>query len=606
MSWARIRLRDELRGLPLWALVTLVNLGVMLGLDLALALGHGGGSVPSWALVLVGWIGIGAYILVGARRGRCRSFDLTLPLTARKMWWIHLVGRFVAVTVLAGITAAAIAFVADRSAERVHWGSHPAMVFADLVTGGALAALLLEVQRPSLQRPPAGRRRTLWALAVVLMIPAVLALAIETGAAGALAVLFAVVALAWGIDRVLPPGFLVQPDAAVEDGNTATDTADTEAGMASATTGRVAWRTLAGCLSGGSKGWFMLPMLVLMGATLAGLLTAWMGDPDLENLRATYIPFASYMLFAAVLTRLGQLQTLDPLPLSRRRMFAVLVLPLVVLFGVGFLATVVGIARFGPHEELVDYRSWNTRQPPRVIVPNAFLAFAWADEVPAIDAPWGESHEPLASPVYFGSRRVLYSPYDAPPGSSKRFVALQISRAVEAVYGVYIPPESIAERDLEETSDGRVVPRDGRLHLRAERDDLHPRAASSYLAILLFSAVVSWLLLVALLFTSYRAAVQQRTRQLAVTAYIVLFVAGMLGVTGLMVQRVVHPAAMSAALAIAGRHVDASVLGAAVLWAVGMVLTVAAYGLAQRQFRHMEIPPHPTQYSLLDRMASET
>lgn len=611
MSWVRMRLRDELRGLPLWTLVTVANLGVMLGLDMAVALSHEA-TVPSWSLLLSGWIGIGAYLLVGARRERCRRLDLTLPLAARKMWWVHVVGRFVAVTVLAGIAAAAIGFVANRSAERVRWGGHPAIVFADLVAGGLLAALLLELQHPSLQRIPAGRRRALWAAVVVVTIPVLLALLAESRMAVAMVMLVVAVALAWGVHRVLPQGFLVQPDAAVEDGNAAIAALVASDGGATAkvpappsANGRILWRTLVGCLSGGSKDWFMLPAVVLGGAALAGLLAAWMG-PDLEHLRVTYIPLASYMLFAAILTRLGRLHTLDPLPVSRRRMFVVLVLPPVALFGLGFVATVLGIARFGAHVELVDYRSWNDRQPPRVIVPDALLAFATADDVPEIGAPWGEAHTPQASPVFWGSRHVLYSPYDAPPGSSKRFVALQISRAAEAAYGVHVPYESIASSSLEEAADGRVVPRGGQLHLRAVRDDLHPRAGISYLAMLLFSVVVSWLLVVALLFTGYRAVVQQRIRQLAVTVYIVLFVAGMLGITALMVKHVLHPAAMNAALAVAGRHLDASPLGTIALWLAGSALTLATYGLAQRQFQRMEIPPRPTQYTLLDRMACET
>jgi len=606
MSWALIRLRDELRRLPLWVLVTLANLGVMLGLDMAIALDHDA-FVPGWALLLSGWIGMGAYILVGAKRERCRSFDLTLPLSARTIWWIHVAGRTGAVVVLAGIAAAAMAFIAARSAATMHWGGHPAVLLADLAAGGSLAVMLLELQRPTLQRPPAGRRRTLWALGVVCVIPALLIVLGDTGVAGAAIPLFAAAAIAWGIHRILPQSFLVQPDAALEDRKATVATVVPERGSIAATaSGRSAWRTLAGCLSGGNKDWFTFPVLVLMGAALAGLLTAWAGDPDLENLRVTYIPLVSYMLFAAMITRLRRLHTLDPLPISRRRMFAVLVLPLVALSCLGFAATLLGIARFGSHIELVDYRSWNDRQPPHVIVPGAYLEFADAGEVPAVDAPWGESHEPLAAPVFFRSRHVLYSPYDAPPGSSKRFVALQISRAAEAVYGVRIPPESIAETELEESGDGRVLPRGGRLHLRTDFEALHPRTGGSYLGILLFSALASWLLAVALLFTGYRASVTQRTRQLAVTAYIVLFVAGMLGFTVAMVKRIVHPAATNAALAIAGRHLDASWGGAATFWIVGLGLTVSAYALAQRQFERMEIPPHPTQYSLLDRMACET
>jgi hypothetical protein len=611
MSWARMRLRDELRGLPLWALVTVVNLGVVLGLDLAVALGRGV-PVPGWALVLTGWIGIGAYMLVGGRRERCRTFDLTLPLPAPGMWWVHLLSRVIAIGILAAIAAALIAFVSSRAAERVAWDLHPLVLLADLVAGGTLAAALLELRSPALQRPSSGRRGALWAAAVVLTIPVVLVLLVETGAAGAAGLLLAAAALVWVIHRAVPPAFVVEPDAALEDdGVSASRAAAMEAvahdsSPAPNQSRRLAWRTLFGCLSGGRKDFFLMPTLVLTASVLAGLLTVWIGDPDLENLRVTYIPLASYMLFAAILTRLGQLHALDPLPFSRAKMFAVLMLPLVALLGLGFGATVVGIGRFGTHYELVDYRSWSDRVPPRVIVPAGFLEVAPAGAVPDIRAPWGETQTPHASPLFYGSHHVLYSPFDAPAGSSKRFVALQISRAAKAIYGVSIPPDEIATKDLEDSSDGQVLPRGGGLQLRAERDDLRPRTPSSYLAILLFAVVVSWLLVVALFFRTYRAAIQPRVRQLMVAAYIILFVVGMLGMSALMVKRIVHPAAANAALAIAGRHLDASALSAVGVWIVGVALSVAAYALAQHQFQQMEIPSRPTQYSLLDRMAYET
>ncbi len=68
---------------------------------------------------------------------------------------------------------------------------------------------------------------------------------------------------------------------------------------------------------------------------------------------------------------------------------------------------------------------------------------------PVLTSLWGEFHMPEAHPLFAGSRRYVYKPFDTGPESSPRFIALQIDRAVEAIHGIERDPLEKYE-DLDE------------------------------------------------------------------------------------------------------------------------------------------------------------
>jgi len=311
------------------------------------------------------------------------------------------------------------------------------------------------------------------------------------------------------------------------------------------------------------------------------------------------------MLFIALPVRLGRLQVLDPLPISRRLMAALLVVPPFATMAIGYGVGHIGARHLEAQKELVDYRVWGQRPVPRLTVPSGLLEIASADAVPKIESPWGEKHAPLARPLYRGSRSVLYSPYDAPPGSSLQFVALQISRAAAATYGVRIPPEEIASRYLRESSDGTVLPVGRGLQLRADFTGLQSQGRGSFTLLLAIAIALPALLLLALFFHGYRPGFSPRIRQVMVIVFAGLFVVVMFGWTALMVFQEIHPALVGAVMQIFAREIDSSPATIALAWSIGVGLLVGAYLLLQRQFQSMEIPQRPTRYSLLDKEQTE-
>ena len=609
--WVRIRAREELRSFLIWATVATLNFTVVLGIDMTFAVGRRE-PIPGFVMLLTGWIGLGLYAAVGGRRERCRPFDMTLPIAAPRIWLAHVLARATAVTLLALILTIILEFVVRRFSVVLDVGMVPRRFFVSLASAGLLAVALLEVPRPKLQRAPGGVRGALWTVLVVVAVPTVLVWLGRVGLAGAgLLALAAAVTVAVAQHRVPPafllhptkPGELEEPSSVPPSGPMAPASGPTPATRGNS---RLVWaRTALGCLSGGAKDVMSFPMIVVIGAVLAGTVLGAVDDPDLEGMRPLYILMATYLLFITLPTRLGRLQVLDPLPISRPVMAAILVLPPFVALAVGYGAGLIGADRLGSQKELVDYRVWGRHPVPRLTVPGRLLEIAPAGAVPKTESPWGEAHQPLGRPLFRGSHSVLYSPYDAPPGSSLRFVALQISRAAEATYGVVIPPEEIASRYLRQSPEGTVLPVDDGLRLRADFDAVQSRGRGSFTLLLAISIALPVLLLMAFFFRAYRPGFSPHVRQVMVIVFAALFVVTMAGCTALMVLRVINPALVGSLMHILARELDASLVRATLAWVIGLGLLAGAYRLVQLQFERMEIPQRPTRYSLLDKEQTE-
>ena len=124
------------------------------------------------------------------------------------------------------------------------------------------------------------------------------------------------------------------------------------------------------------------------------------------NMDATLVPFLSsmvyYLLLAFVGPSMNQFHQLDPLPISRRLLFAVLTLPGLLALIASYGAGRIGVALVERPTELVEYRIDERGQ--YVWVPERFLEVAWGGETPILDAPWGESHPAWSLPLFRGSR----------------------------------------------------------------------------------------------------------------------------------------------------------------------------------------------------------
>ena len=336
---------------------------------------------------------------------------------------------------------------------------------------------------------------------------------------------------------------------------------------------------------------------------LGGALGSWTGDADLEDLRFFYIPMATYVLFALTGPRLATLHHLDPLPIPRSRLLVWLLLPHLACFVLGYGVGALS-ARLRPAAgELVQLVE--TDGVWRVRVPVWARAIAWDGRIPAVGVPGQETQVPRGVSLWPGTRAVLYSPYDTPPGSSLRFVAEQIERATSSLYVTAIPADEIAARYLEARPDGSVAPRAGGMPLRADFPALQPRSAGPLLPLLLTLVVAPWLVLVAGLFRTFRPDIGPARGQQFVWSFIGLFIVLFVVLAMLMVRGVIHSWAPRAVVGIAARALGDAPAAVAGTWLGMAVLLGLGFVLVGRQFRRMEVPTRALRFSLLDRSCEE-
>ena len=127
---------------------------------------------------------------------------------------------------------------------------------------------------------------------------------------------------------------------------------------------------------------------------------------------------------------LERMTPFDPLPISRRALWAH-------TFGPVALAVVIG-ALIAQVVYRVNPPLWSAihSQSCCLEVPWEYLEIAPDGAAPTVTAPWGESLTPATDPLWRGRRPALYDPYEVTAESSPGFIEFQIRRAVAAVYGV--------------------------------------------------------------------------------------------------------------------------------------------------------------------------
>jgi hypothetical protein len=224
-------------------------------------------------------------------------------------------------------------------------------------------------------------------------------------------------------------------------------------------------------------------------------------------------------------------------------------------------------------------------------------------DIPDATSPWGERHTPEGLRLVDWSSASVYSPYDTTADSSARFVALQISRAVEQVYGVSIAASTIEQHYLTTRADGTVAPRGAGLTLRADYPELNARGGP-LLPVLLTLVAVPWLLLVAGLLRAYRRGIREWVRQTIVWGSLGLLLVVWIGSSVGTTFGALRPWAFRAAVEIPVMRLGLTAAGTALVWVLCAALFAAAYAIAQRQFQRMEIPTHPSRYTLI-RMEKE-
>jgi hypothetical protein len=338
---------------------------------------------------------------------------------------------------------------------------------------------------------------------------------------------------------------------------------------------------------------FGYPFIVLWGVLVSGVAFS-------ENFRYWMLFLTAYLLYAFLPAPMVQLYAFDSLPISRRRLFAFIVLPVLLLMSLGYGAGWTARWLRGEPAPRVKFQEAVSEslvppypfQPAMVRVPVEYCRVAWDGMPPETGSSWGESHPAWTIPLFKGSTAVLYSPFSTPEGSSPEFVALQISRAVEAIYGRSVAPSEIMSRYLEVDDRGIVVPsKAGGLTLLHDYPDLTESRRVSDFPIFMLLTTVLYLFTSSLYLRSYRATVPHGRRM------VIFFVLGgwlfamHVALTGLFITRVVRETVFSGLLTIfAQRMTDFLPGGSFAVWIVCALLFWAAYRIAESEFDRVEAP----------------
>ena len=536
---------------------------------------------------------------------------LVLPLTSRRLWSVHLVAVIAAGLVLLLISTI-ILLVADRwvvqrllEREAIF---QPGVItlFAHLATGLILAAVFLQGAEPSLHHVPVGRVLLRFSVGLPAILMGMLFLSTLTPALLLLPLGLAAL-MGWMTYRELPSGFLVESlvlqgrPAAERDPRAAAEEIGPRPPLGNLRYWwmlfTIFWRRC------GKKGAFFLPLLsmpilLLFGVFLSGLFaTAF--DPDLDKILYPSIAMAWYILLTLAWAPARNLRFVDPLPVSRNSVFATLVLPAVVMilagYGGGRLGTTLlgttlfRTTLFGTPAERITFEEVDSHY--YVLIPWGECEITWDGSRPRVSSPWGESHQVATVVTPFrGSRAALYSPFSTPEGSSLDFVALQISRAVEAVYGGSIPPEEIRDHYLRVDGAGEVVPMRAGLTLLADYPELRSRGAGLEFPLLMILVFVPWLLLVTVLLQFLRAGTSVRRQQVMIWVFMGFCLALYLGSMFADIFGLMDMDAVVGFIEIGLRNMRDSVPGMSLaLYVLAVAAGLGSYWLAQNRFNKIEV-----------------
>ena len=600
--------RDRaLRSAPLWIVVTALNTSVLMGVIAMRNARDDSPSFPFSELTLVLGLALAVYLLAGGVRSRCRRIDMTLPLSTRNLWTVHSIATLLAgllvILASAGVLLAHMSILSRLTA--FAGGSKELIgICAQLAAVWFLAVMVMQSYRTDLRRP-AGRRAILISLTTAVGILALAAIPAERSLAVTLVAIVAGMLLGYRAFRSLPKSVSLWPLEVSAQGATeaapaaprSSESLQPGAAVTSHNTpGVLITRTLFHTPPwGAATGWIALLFIAGLGFLMSGVLRAW--QPD-ANVRLGVAAMAVYMLLAFFAPLTFRLPTLDPLPVSRRVLFALLVLPAVFSLTLGYAGGWLTQKFLGDTTRTVQYR---VEMPHYwVSMPYANLEVAWDGKVPELTSPWGETHPASSSVVFKGSTAVLYSPFNTPDESSAAFEALLTSRAIESVHGTSIPHEEILERYFEVDGDQLVGLKRGGLTLKEDFADLGKPARQHQFLALMALVVVPWFLLLGVFLRTFRADLSDRTRQVTFGSLLGLPMALMVGQLVMAATGFARPDVLRGAMEVTLRQANGSTPASLALVIVCLASMLASYLLAQRQLVKAEIPMTPTKFALLD------
>jgi hypothetical protein len=513
-----------------------LNAGVIAGLATFLAASAGIGMLgPFTRLALLAipiWLSLAPILLIGKVSERCLPFDMGMPLSARRLWLAHVVALALFSLALLALTGGVLQ-LAFRTLHKVpsDSASFPqalASLALPMAAGLVLVVVLLQCVHPSLCRIPRTRQYVLYSILIVcLALGLILVLALLPPWT-AIVPLALALWIGYRTYRSVPAAFTLVPlesDAPevseVRQPGVAADDLLSKAGpgpSGSMVLGRLLFRMLH---YNPALRWYWLfgfyPLLFLLGVIFSGFMAVW---KDIELPQLAWLFLTAYFLLSILPAQLYQLQFLSLLPISRARLLSFLMLPGLVVVSLGYGAGSAGKALVQSSRLMVMFQMERSSllptyssKYPQVRVPAQYFEIAWDGKVPESGSPWGESHPSRQDPLYSGSRIAVYSSFSTPQDSTPQFVALQISKALQAIYGQSVPYQQVLERYLDVKDNVCVGLKNGGAPILQDYPNLIPVREIPLFPIVMLLIGVSWLLMAALYFRACRATVSDAGRK---------------------------------------------------------------------------------------------
>ena len=605
-----------------------LNAGVMAGLVTTLAAGSEyrfPGTMAS-SLFLAGliWFSISPFLLFGKARERCNALDLALPIPARKLWLAHvstliLLGLAYA-TLIVGTLWIMFWMFSRAPADFAVVKQSLAVIYLPVASGLVLIVVLLQRAKASQCQVPRGHAYAIYSMLFLCTGFALIVLLSSLPGPAALVPIGVAVFLGYRTYRSLPPAFTWIP-------------ADTHAGIELPQVTRDAaimraveaeeWEMYGkrGPMHGIQFGWFLIrllcfhpsrnrfaalfffPLFFLWGLFMSGFFAAWR---DLELPQFSYIILSGYLLMSFLPAQMLQIPGVDFLPVSKKLIAALLLIPAFLFLALGLGAGAIGAAildrshlqiqlQTSPSSFIPPYST----KAPMVRIPAEYCQISWNGDPPDVAAPWGESHPAWKYPLYAGSRITVYSPFSAPEGSSPRFVAFQIGRAIEAIYGASIPYQVILDRHLEMSSDQTVALKDTD-RLIAEHPEWRPRGQVTLAPFLLAAVGFVYAILVSIYLRAWRAAVSDTRRKAIFLALALAAIALTAGQVGVMIAQWIRLDVGAAFIKILMLRIVRTIPGGTLtVWVLSALVLWGAYEFCRRQFQRVEVLPGQTARACL-------
>jgi hypothetical protein len=536
-------------------------------------------------ITFIFWTWVSIFLVYGGLLGRCEKLCLTLPLSPRRLWLLHVAALMISVVLIFAIALGFAAAVnAIRGAAPLRPGLVTIMLNIAAVTFLATGVIQLPDRDSCEIRLNAGNIIYL----VIVWIVAWLAIVFFSGMPrpAALAPLAAGIILLAVMYRTLPAVFSLQtasrvsPEGEIDDFR---QPSPVEKINGSVRPGRVLLHATIFKLF--YRHWvtvLFLPWLLLIGVLLSGYLSIGLNS---ITLLAAVIAYMSGLLHYA----LSRMYMIEPLPISRRLLHAYLVLPVLAVTLLSYAAGIAVGKGSAPTGNLLFYGEKRYDRSLDVRVPLEFWEIGWDGEpAPVSNDGCDEPYAAWSTPLFKDSGIVIYSPFHTPPGSTPALVSEQLSRAAARVFGTRLDPKEIEERYFVTGPDGVDRMRGETINIGKDYPHLRPRNWSGILPVVALLVGIPWFLIAAVTFQMYSAGKNGRVLQVVLAAAVTIWILFIIFVSssGFTSEWKVGAFAWILVRKLAGGMPG----GSGALWIATALLLLGGYLLAWSRFGRVEAP----------------